>query len=1052
MLIADLHIHSKYSRATSTECDAPHLDFWARRKGISVLGTGDFTHPAWRSALHEALVPAQDGLYTLRSDLCLPGAVPGEAPRFVLSGEISSIYKKNGRVRKVHNVILLPGLEQADKLAERLAAIGNVHSDGRPILGLDSRDLLEITLDACPDAIFIPAHIWTPHFSLFGAFSGFDTVEECFEDLTGCIHAVETGLSSDPPMNWRVSALDRFTLVSNSDAHSPARLGREANLLDAPLSYADLKKAIETGEGFAGTLEFFPEEGKYHLDGHRSCGARLTPAQTQALGGRCPVCGKKITIGVEHRVEELADRPAGFRPAFAKPYESLVPLDQLIGACLGTGAQSKRVQSIYEALLAGLGSEFSILRDAPAEAVGHIAGPAVEEGLRRLRRGAVKREAGYDGVFGTLSLFEPGELEAFAGQTCLFAPSAASAPAPCTARAAAEPQPAASAAGSAAPDAQRAPGALNPEQACAVSAQDAAVAVIAGPGTGKTKTLTARIAWLLEHGVRAGDITAVTFTRAAAAEMRDRLAAMPSVKGRLRGLTVGTFHSICLGLLGSPALLSGAAALALAGEVLQALSLKTTPAKLLAAVSRFKNGLARPDDPADAVALYCERAAALGALDFDDLLLAELAREPGHTFPYLLVDEFQDIDALQYRLVRAWSRGGRSLFVIGDPDQSIYGFRGADSACFDRLRADLPALRVIRLQSNYRSTPQIIACALAAINAAGGETRALVPHCPDGAPVRLVHTDSERAEGIFIAREIARMTGGTDMLSAGPLEAARAEVRSFSDIAVLCRTYRQLLAVEDCLRHDGLPAIVCGRGDFLSDAAVCGALGLLRWLCTGECTELGAWLSFWRCPADLAQAVQKACAEGCGLPALCERFAGTDALAPLLAEAQALAGEAARERPRRFLEKWAAGHRLSRESAHAFGQLMDVAALHAGAAQLLDTLALGEEADIRRASGKAYAAGAVQLMTLHGAKGLEFPVVFLAGVSAGTLPYERPGRPCDAGEERRLFFVGITRAKAELVLLTGAQPSPFLADLPPALLCAQTAAPALREVQQLSLF
>lgn len=324
MYIADLHIHSRFSRATSKEGDAPHLDLWARYKGIGVVGTGDFTHPAWRQELGEMLVPAEEGFYTLRPELRLEGA-PANAPdpRFVITGEISTIYKKNGRTRKVHHVILLPSLEAAESLSQKLEAIGNLHSDGRPILGLDSRDLLEIVLETCPEAVYIPAHIWTPHFSLFGAFSGFDTIEECYEDLTPYVHALETGLSSDPPMNWQVSALDGLTLVSHSDAHSPQKLGREADVIDTELSYPAMARAIQTGEGFAGTLEFFPEEGKYHLDGHRNCRLCLEPSQALELGGRCPVCGKKLTIGVQHRVEELADRPAGFRPANAKPFESL---------------------------------------------------------------------------------------------------------------------------------------------------------------------------------------------------------------------------------------------------------------------------------------------------------------------------------------------------------------------------------------------------------------------------------------------------------------------------------------------------------------------------------------------------------------------------------------------------------------------------------------------------------------------------------------------------------------------------------------------------------
>ena len=310
--IADLHIHSKYSRATSRECVLEFLELWGRRKGIDILGTGDFTHPSWRAELKNKLVPAEEGLYILRHDAMPEGFVPSDSRpvRYLISGEISSIYKKGDKVRKVHNLILLPSLEAAERLAMRLEIVGNIHSDGRPILGLDSRDLLELTLDCCPDAIFIPAHIWTPHFSLFGAFSGFDSIEECFGDLTPHIRALETGLSSDPPMNRRVSALDNYTLVSNSDAHSPQKLGREATLFETDLSFPAIAKALDLGleAGFRGTIEFFPEEGKYHYDGHRHCGVCLTPAETLEYRGQCPVCGKKITIGVQHRVEQLSDR------------------------------------------------------------------------------------------------------------------------------------------------------------------------------------------------------------------------------------------------------------------------------------------------------------------------------------------------------------------------------------------------------------------------------------------------------------------------------------------------------------------------------------------------------------------------------------------------------------------------------------------------------------------------------------------------------------------------------------------------------------------------
>lgn len=293
MYIADLHIHSRYSRATSKEGTPEHLDLWARKKGIQIVGTGDFTHPAWRKELEEKLVPEGNGFYRLKEEYAVEDQTAGaKEVHFAVSGEISSIYKKDGKVRKVHSLILLPSLEDAEKVSAKLETIGNIHSDGRPILGLDCHDLLEILLELSPQSIYIPAHIWTPHFSLFGAFSGFDTVEECFGALTPYIHAMETGLSSDPPMNWRLSMLDSYQLVSNSDAHSPAKLGREANLLQIPMSYEGLYQAIQTGDGLEGTIEFFPEEGKYHMDGHRKCHLCLTPSQTAKYGGKCPVCGK----------------------------------------------------------------------------------------------------------------------------------------------------------------------------------------------------------------------------------------------------------------------------------------------------------------------------------------------------------------------------------------------------------------------------------------------------------------------------------------------------------------------------------------------------------------------------------------------------------------------------------------------------------------------------------------------------------------------------------------------------------------------------------------
>ena len=1056
MYIADLHIHSKYSRATSRDCDTAHLDFWARRKGIALLGTGDFTHPAWREELRANLTEAESGLYTLREDLRLPDSVKDAgAPRFVLSAEISSIYKKNGRVRKVHNCILMPSLEAAETLSQRLEAIGNIHSDGRPILGLDSKDLLEITLEACPDAIFIPAHIWTPHFALFGAFSGFDTMEECFEDLTPYIHAVETGLSSDPPMNWRVSALDRLTLVSNSDAHSPAKLGREANLIDAELSYPALKRAIETGEGFAGTLEFFPEEGKYHLDGHRNCGVCLTPAETQRLGGKCPVCGKKLTIGVEHRVEVLADRPVGFLPEGRKPFEQLVPLPEVIAASTGASAFGKQATALYERLLETIGPEFYLLREAPAEEIEAQAGLCVAEGIRRLRVGKVERKPGFDGEYGVIRLFDPDELTQLKGQMAMFGlPAAIRTPVKKRETLAVRARgPAASAAANSPAES------LNREQMQAVLADGPAVAVKAGPGTGKTKTLVAKIAHLVEAcGVKPEEITAVTFTNQAAAEMRERLQARLGRKS-VRGMVIGTFHAICLSLLKSAGvnrrLLSEQDEVDLAAAFLAERGERKSPRAFLQGLSRFKNGLSA--ETPDLYAAFQLSLEAQNVCDFDDLLIEAGKLSPQQSFKkgfhYLFVDEFQDISDAQYHLVRLWGARAKQVFAIGDPDQSIYGFRGASSACFDRLSADWPELEVISLVENYRSTPQVLSSALPVIAQGDGVERRLHANRPDGAPVRLVSAGSDFSEGVFIAKEISRMAGGLDMLEAQRRTTSEATPRSFSEIAVLCRTHKEARLVESCLRHDSIPCIVSGREGYLADPTVRAALAFFRSLLDpADAQSLRFALRGWNCPGDLAEAVAAAVAkaEVLDVAALQAQFAHCDSLLLWLRAVEALSSKVKKEKPRRLLDTLRPF--LPGGESEAMEKLSAAAVFHNRMEDFLQAVLLGEEGDIFRASGKAYASGAVRVMTLHAAKGLEFPVVFLYGASKGSIPLERADSACDLEEERRLFYVGMTRAREELILLSAGEPSQFLEALPRSVVRENASAHKVPQAEQLSLF
>lgn len=1009
MYIADLHIHSKYSRATSRDCDLPHLDAAARAKGLQLLGTGDFTHPAWREEMRAALEPAEDGLYALRDELRLYGAGKNApAPRFVISGEISTIYKKADKTRKVHHVILLPSLEAAEELSRKLELIGNIHSDGRPILGLDSRDLLEITLETCPDAIFIPAHIWTPHFSLFGAFSQFSTIEECYGDMTRYIHALETGLSSDPPMNRQLSALDKYQLVSNSDAHSPAKLAREANILDTELSYPGLRRALETGDGLAGTIEFFPEEGKYHLDGHRACKCRLEPAETRALDGRCPVCGRKVTVGVQHRVDELSDRAAAEKSAL-KPFESLMPLEELIADCLNAAPASKKVQTAYASALEKLGSELYILREAPLEQVDAQCGALVSEALRRLRAGEVVREAGYDGEYGKISLFRPGERELFMGQTSfidLAVPRTRRPKRTPACEAHAEPATPAGLPGD------------NPEQLGAIRATERAVAVIAGPGTGKTHTLVERVAYMIaEMGVKPTELTAVTFTNQAAAELHARLEKKLG-KRAIKGLTVGTFHSVCLSLIPKTPIAGNSQALSVISEILAERGDRFAPAECLRRISARRNGAEAGALPEGLEAEYHARLHAAGLRDLDDILEEALEVDVSgmDMFKNLLVDEYQDINATQRRLVAHWLSGGGTLFAIGDPDQSIYGFRGASAGCFDELKALMPDMRTITLMKNYRSTPQVISAALSVIaNNPGGE-RSLAPVRPAGASVRLVISPDPVSEGHMIAREIARMAGGVDMVSA-----TGAGGRAFSDIAVICRTRRQLARIESCLAQEGVPCMIVGRDDALMTDAVQGALAFFRTLVSGgdALSTACALKNLWRV-GDEARA-RAASAENFHPDALENSLGGCVELRPWLDALKVFAPRVVKEKARKLIGE------LADLTGCALGPLMDAALFYRSMPELLAALDVGDEADVRRICGGNYASGAVSLMTMHGAKGLEFPAVFLAGITKGEFPSENAA---DLHEERRLFFVGLTRARDELIVSTGGECSRFIDELP----------------------
>jgi DNA helicase II / ATP-dependent DNA helicase PcrA len=1027
--LGDLHVHSKYSRATSRDLDLEHMAWWAARKGIAVIGTGDCVHPAWLAEIRDKLVPASGGLFRLKPELeaqifktLSPSCV---APvHFMLSVEISTIYKKGDRTRKVHHLIYASDFEAVDRLAASLGRIGNIASDGRPILGLDSRDLLEIALESGPHSYLVPAHIWTPWFAALGSQSGFDSIAECYGDLADRIFAVETGLSSDPAMNWRVSFLDRFRLTSNSDAHSPGKLGREATRFSCEIDYFAIRRALETGQGYRGTVEFFPEEGKYHLDGHRACGVRLEPTQTIAHGGLCPVCHARVTVGVAHRIEALADRTSTEvrPPATAGEVTNLVPLPEILSEIVGAGAGSKAVTYAYDCATALLGPELSVLQEVPLEDIAR-ANALLGEAVGRLRAGAVIRQAGYDGEYGVIRIFDEGELARFTKGGLLF-----DMPRRGRARAAPEPPRQASRAQEAShlPLAVSArPGgavsilsALDADQRRGAEAVEGPTVILAGPGSGKTRMLTHRLAHLIvERSVPAASCLAVTFTRRATEELQQRLHGLLPPEARC--CPVHSFHSLGLTILRAHgAALGFAPDFRVAGDreraavLAAALSVsESKAARLLRALSVAKRtGAAVDGDIAAALAVYSRLGKEQNWIDFDDLVGLSVALLETHAevaelwrsrVQHICVDEFQDVDESQYRLLRLLVAPDGNICVIGDPNQAIYGFRGADAACFERFKQDFLNVRTIRLGRNYRSTGTIVAAASQLIRSG---TRSDVTRSMQE-PITLHSAPSERAEAEFVVTAIESLLGGHDLLAAGKRQGGRQPdgPLGFSDFAVLYRTDAQSAVLREAFDLAGIPFKKSSPAPIAAQSSV---QAVLRALDQQDC-ELRE--------AGLAVRIAAAAEQVRGI------VAGPDATA--LAEAK------------RWLTALAAAD--------------DVAALR-------EQVALSTEADFWDAR-----ADRVSLLTMHAAKGLEFSVVFVVGLEDGLMPFSwnatlPEGKPEEDGresapaepEERRLLYVAMTRAKDRLFLSRATQrswrgrpvtlpPSRYLSDIEPELMVEQ---------------
>ena len=910
MYYTDLHIHSKYSRATSRSLNLEELAIWAKKKGLSLIGTGDFTHPAWFAEIKEKLVPSDDGTFMLKPEI---EREIGANVKFILTVEISTIYKKWDKTRKVHHVVFVPDLQSAENFRNKLDAIGNIKSDGRPILGLDSRNLLETVLESGQNSFIIPAHIWTPWFSVLGSKSGFDSIEDCYGDLSEHIFAVETGLSSNPEMNWHVSKLDKFRLVSNSDAHSASKLAREATVFDIEPNYYSIMNALKTGKGYTGTVEFFPEEGKYHEDGHRKCNVCMTPEETKKHNGICPVCGKPMTIGVLYRVNELSDRKEIITPPeTAGKVFSLVPLQEMIAEIKGVGASSKSVTYEYERLINTFGSELAILQDVPVDEISKTS-TLLGEAVSRLRQGKVIKHAGFDGEYGVIRLFEENELvkknsvnlklaidlpEETSVKQQFFAPAQ-------TYRQKEQ-----------ADILEPRKSGLDEYQQNAVQNENKQLLIIAGPGSGKTTVLTRRIAYLInEKNINPENCLAITFTRRAAQEMRERLNKL--LTSGAEKLNIHTFHSLCFSILKENYETAGLA-------------------KDFTVMSEQEKALCKDEKLLE------------NALSFDDLITLtvklleeneDLLKNYRERFKYISVDEYQDIDESQYKLIRLLVPQNGNIFVIGDPNQAIYGFRGGNAEFFNNFKIDYPDTQTISLKNNYRSTNSIVDASNQMINSFNIVSVLDRPH----EKITIHKAPSDKAEAEFIASTIENLIGGHSFFSIDSQRSTGDDTDySFSDFAILYRTSSQLPPIIEALKRTGMPFVKLSN--------------------------------------DL----------------LCEQKPVMELLNSLNDESP-------------VYEQIENGDFEIDD--YIIQYLLNIAENSKDKNEFIHQVSLLTEADAldKRADR-------ITLMTLHASKGLEFKCVFIAGLEDGILPLYRAEEDKEIEEERRLLYVGMTRAKERLFL------------------------------------
>jgi len=1056
-IIADLHIHSHYSIATSKKLNPEYLDYWAALKGIQVIGSGDFTHPGWIKELKEKLEPAEPGLFTLKDEFRLKRPfknpqITKHKTRFLLSSEISNIYKKNEKVRKVHNVILAPDFSTVEKIQQKLDAIGNITSDGRPILGLDSRDLLEICLNASENIFFIPAHIWTPWFSALGSKSGFNSIDECYGDLTSHIYAVETGLSSDPPMNWMCSFLDKFTLVSNSDAHSPEKLGREANLLNTDLSYNNITESIRSGDPdqFLGTIEFFPQEGKYHYDGHRKCNICWDPVETMKYKTICPVCGRKVTVGVMHRVAELSDRDDFTTAENKHPFYSLIPLKEILSEILGVGPQSKSVSNHYAALLEKAGPEFNILLQLPLDQLSYRGGELIAEGVKRMRTGNVDIKQGYDGEFGRITVFSKNEIEALSRQPSFFQQN---------------------------PTVKHSPQKekkifdfnikeyhtlkekvpekmmvkeqqlmfekdtlfkeLNPEQRQAVEHTTGPALVIAGPGTGKTRVLSSRIAYLIQNQrVEPASILAITFTNKAADEMKTRIKILFNSNKMRDKLTVSTFHAFGYSVLQHYSeklsrnsdfiIIDEAEKKKIISEYLNCM--KNQVKKISDTISQMKQQV-KTEGETDEGELLAQYEAFLekeNLFDLDDLIQKvvylfrthkDILEQYKKQFKWILIDEYQDINAAQYNMICLLiDDNDKNLYAVGDPNQAIYGFRGSDTRFINQFMTDFPQASIYKLKTSYRCSNTILNASDNILTPA--ETENLTAEKVDtflkglqqGVNIQISTHPTEKSEAEFVARTIENMMGGLRFFSMDSditQGSGSDDINSLSDFCVLCRTLRQTEAIKKAFSDHSIPAQITGEKPFFKKSPAREIIDLLKLGLHPEHTLLETRLVKQNLiSSDEMDWLKNSITDN----------TLSDSLKLLLNFVKAKIDIEDNFTEKRILE-------LADNVNNSYDEF-------------LKFTYLGTSIDMYDPDTEQ-----VSVMSMHASKGLEFQTVFITGCEDGLIPYSFfESQTTDIEEEKRLLYVSMTRAKKYLYLtnakkrfLFGQQktmhPSPFLTSI-----------------------